>query len=191
MNPLYEVLEETNLKYWHRYQNSDYLWVEEVGKYLLERNTREFSWCPVQVSYKNIYIYWNHQTVYTISERKTERERRQDMEEKERERENEFSSVSRSCLPLCDPMDCSLPGFPLHHQLLQLTQTRVHQVGDAIQPSHPLSSPSPPAFNLSQLQGLFQWVSSSHQVAKVCNGNSERENTKGQNQEKNISFPAF
>ena len=57
MNPLYEVLEETNLKYWHRYQNSDYLWVEEVGKYLLERNTREFSWCPVQVSYKNIYIY--------------------------------------------------------------------------------------------------------------------------------------
>ena len=87
MNPLYEVLEETNLKYWHRYQNSDYLWVEEVGKYLLERNTREFSWCPVQVSYKNIYIYWNHQTVYTISERKTERERRQDMEEKERERE--------------------------------------------------------------------------------------------------------
>jgi len=189
MNPLYEVLEETNLKYWHRYQNSDYLWVEEVGKYLLERNTREFSSCPVQVGYKNIYIYWNHQTVYTISERKTERERRQDMEEKERE--NQFSSVSRSCPPLCDPMDCSPQGFPVHHQLLQLTQTHVHQVGDAIRPSHPLSSSSPPAFNLSQLQGLFQWVSSSHQVAKVWNGNSERENTKGQNQEKNISFPAF
>ena len=68
---------------------------------------------------------------------------------------------------LCDPMDCSTPGFPIHHQLLDPTQTHVHQVGDAIQPSHPLSSPSPPAFNLSQRQGLFQWLSPSHQVAKV------------------------
>ena len=64
-------------------------------------------------------------------------------------------------------MDCSTPGFPVHHQLPEFTQTHVHWVGDAIQPSHPLSSPSPPAFNLSQHQGLFQWVSSSHQVAKV------------------------
>ena len=64
-------------------------------------------------------------------------------------------------------MDCSTPGFPVHHQLLELAQTHVHRVGDAIQPSHPLSFPSPPAFNLSQHQGLFQWVSSSHQVAKV------------------------
>ena len=59
------------------------------------------------------------------------------------------------------------PGFPVHHQLLELAHTYVHQVADAIQPSHPLSSPSPPAFNLSQHQGLFQWVSSSHEVAKV------------------------
>ena len=64
-------------------------------------------------------------------------------------------------------MDCSTQGFPVHHQLLQLTQTHVHWDGGAIQPSHPLSSTSPPAFNLSQHQGLFQWVSSSHQVAKV------------------------
>ena len=64
-------------------------------------------------------------------------------------------------------MDCSTPGLPVHHQLLGFTQTHVHWVGDAIQPSHPLSCPSPPAFNLSQHQGLFQWVSSSHQVAKV------------------------
>ena len=63
--------------------------------------------------------------------------------------------------------DCSTPGFPVHHQLLELAQTHVHRGGDAIQPSHPLSSPSPPAFNLSQHQGLFQWVSSLHQVAKV------------------------
>ena len=64
-------------------------------------------------------------------------------------------------------MDCSTPGLPVYHQLLELTQTHVLWVGDAIQPSHPLSSPSPPAFNLSQHQGLFQWVGSLHQVAKV------------------------
>ena len=79
----------------------------------------------------------------------------------------ELSSVTQSCPTLFDPMHCSTPGFPVHHQLLELTQTHVHQVGGAIQPSHPLSSPYPPTFNLSQHQGLFQWVSSSHQVAKV------------------------
>ena len=68
---------------------------------------------------------------------------------------------------LCDPTDCSTPGFLVHHQLLELTQTHVHWVGDAVQPSHPLSSPSPPTFDLSQHQGLFKWVSSLHQVAKV------------------------
>ena len=78
-----------------------------------------------------------------------------------------FSSVSQSCPTLCDPMDCSTPGIPVHHQLPEFTQTHVHQVSDAIQPSHPLSSPSPPAFSLSHHQGLFQWVSCSHQVAKV------------------------
>ena len=77
------------------------------------------------------------------------------------------SSVTQSCSTLCDPMDCSTPGLPVHHQLLELTQTHVHWVGHAIQPSHPLLSPSPPVFNLSQHQGLFQWVSSLHQVAKV------------------------
>ena len=72
-----------------------------------------------------------------------------------------------SHIRLCDPMNCSTPGLPVHHQLPEFTQTDVHRVGDAIQPSHPLSSPFPPAFNLSQHQGLFQWVSSLHQVAKV------------------------
>ena len=67
----------------------------------------------------------------------------------------------------CDPMDCSTPGFPVHHQLPELAQTHVHWVSDAIQSSHPLSSPSPPAFNLSQHQSLFQWVSSSHQFSSV------------------------
>ena len=79
----------------------------------------------------------------------------------------QFSSVTQLCPTLCDPMNCSTPGFPVHHQLPESTQTHVHRVGDAIQPSHPLSSPSPPALNLSQHKGLFQWVSSSHQVAKV------------------------
>ena len=79
----------------------------------------------------------------------------------------QFSAVAQSCPTLCNPMDCSTQGFPVHHQLPEPTQTHVHWVGDLIQPSHPLSSLSPPAFNLSQHQGLFQWISSSHQVAKV------------------------
>ena len=78
----------------------------------------------------------------------------------------QFSSVAQSCLTLCDPMNNSMPGLPVHHQLLESTQTHVLLVSDAIQPSHPLSSPSPPVLNLSQHQGLFQWVSSLHQVAK-------------------------
>ena len=65
-------------------------------------------------------------------------------------------SVTKLCLTLCDPVNRSMPGLPVHHQLLEFTQTDVHRVGDAIQPSHPLSSPSPPAFNLSQHQGLFK-----------------------------------
>ena len=78
----------------------------------------------------------------------------------------QFNSVADSCPTLCDPMNRSIPGLPVH-QLLESTQTHVHWVDDAIQPSHPLSSPSPPALNLSQHQGLFKWVSSPHQVAKV------------------------
>ena len=79
----------------------------------------------------------------------------------------QFSSAAQSCPTLCDPMNRSTPGLPVHHHLPEFTQTCVHWVSDAIQPSHPLSSPSPPALNLSQDQGLFQWVNSSHQVAKV------------------------
>ena len=74
----------------------------------------------------------------------------------------QFSSVTKSCPTLCDPIDCSTPGLPVHHQLPELTQTHDHWVSDDIQPSHLLSFPSPSAFDLSQHQGLFQWVSSSH-----------------------------
>ena len=77
-------------------------------------------------------------------------------------KKNVFSSVAQSCLTLCDPMNRSTPGLPVRHQLLESTQTHVHRVGDAIQPSHPLSSPSPPAPNTSQHQSLFQWVNSLH-----------------------------
>ena len=79
----------------------------------------------------------------------------------------QFSSVTQSCLTLCDPMNGSTPGLPVHHQLPEFTQTHVHWVGDAIQPYHPLSSSSPPASNPSKQQGLFQWINSSHEVAKV------------------------
>ena len=77
------------------------------------------------------------------------------------------AAVVQSCLTLCNPMECSTPGFPDLHQVPEFVQPHVHWVNDTIQPFHPLSSPSPPAFNLSQHQGLFQWVNSSHQVAKV------------------------
>ena len=80
---------------------------------------------------------------------------------------SQFSSVSQSCPTLCDPMNRSTPGLPVHHQLLEFTQTHAHQIGDAIQPSHPLSSPSPPAPNPFQHQGLFHWVNSLHEVAKL------------------------
>ena len=79
----------------------------------------------------------------------------------------QFSSVTQSCSTLCDPMNHSTPGLPVHHQFPEFTQTHVHWVPHAIQLSHPLLSPSPPAFNLSQHQGLFKWVSFSHQVSKV------------------------
>ena len=82
-------------------------------------------------------------------------------------RNNFCCSVAQSCLTFCSPMDCSMSGFPVLHYLLEFAQIRVHRVGDAIQPSHPLSSPSLPAFSLSQNQGLFQGVSSLHQMAKV------------------------
>ena len=77
------------------------------------------------------------------------------------------TSVAQSCLTLYNPMDCSTADLPVHHQLLEFTQTHVHWVGDASQPSHPLSSPSPPALNFSHHQDLFKWVSPLYQVAKV------------------------
>ena len=82
----------------------------------------------------------------------------------------QFSSVVQSCPTLCDPMNRSTPGVPVHYQLLESTQTHVLRVGDTIQPSHPLWSPFPPALNLSEHQGLFKWVSSLHQVANQSTG---------------------
>ena len=88
-------------------------------------------------------------------------------EERKRLLSGQFSSAAQLCPTLCDSMDCSTPGLPVHHHLPEFTQTHVHWVGDAIQPSHTLLSTSPPALNPYQQQGLFRWVSSSHQVAKV------------------------
>ena len=79
----------------------------------------------------------------------------------------QYSSVTQSCPTLCNPMNHSNEELPVHQQLLEFTQTHVYWMGNAIQPSHPLSPPSPPALNLSQHQGVFKWVSSSHQVSKV------------------------
>ena len=82
-------------------------------------------------------------------------------------RSDQIRSVTQSCPTLCGPMNCSTPGLPVHHQLPEVTQTHIHRVSDAIQSSHPLLSPSSPAPNPSQHQSLFQWVNSSHEVAKV------------------------
>ena len=90
--------------------------------------------------------------------------------------ETQLSSVSQSCLTLCDLMNRSTAGLPVHHQLPESTKTHVHCVGDAIQLSHPLSSPSPPAPNPSQHQSLFQWVNASHEVAKVLEHHSFQRN---------------
>ena len=79
----------------------------------------------------------------------------------------QFSSINQSCPTFWNTMDCSTPGLPVHHQLLELAQTHVHRAGDAIQPSHPLSSPSPPTFNLFLHQGLFQWVGSLHRWPSI------------------------
>ena len=106
----------------------------------------------VVIYYSDIYIYIHtHTYIYTHTHTHT----------------SIFSSVAQSCPTLCDPMNYSTPSLQVHHQLPELTQIHVHQVGNAIQPSHPLSSPSPPAANPSQHQGFFQWVNSSHEVAKV------------------------
>ena len=87
----------------------------------------------------------------------------------------QFSPVTQSCPTLCNPMNCSTPGLPVHHQLPKSSQTHVHRVGDAIKPSHPLSSPSPPSPNPSQCQSLFQRVNSSHQVAEVFSVSPSKE----------------
>ena len=101
------------------------------------------------------YLFWSFSEFYNLCKRLSPRLSVQ------------FSSVTQSCPTLCDPTYFSTPGFLVHHQLPELAHIHIHSVSDGIQPSHPLSSPSPPALNLSQHQGLFRWVSSSHQVAKV------------------------
>ena len=118
-----------------------------MGCHCLFRGINELSLNPGSQSSESFFIFYH---LYPFSYRLFQ-----------------FSSVTQSCLTLYDPMDCSTSGFPVHHQLPELAQTHVYGVGDAIQPSHPLSSPSLTAVNLSKHQGLFQGVSSSYQVAKA------------------------
>jgi len=107
---------------------------------------------------------WEYQTTWPASWETCMQVKKQQLEP---DMEQQFSSVTQSSLTLCNPVDCRMPDFPVHHQLLKLSQTHVHRVSGAIQPFHPLSPPSLPTCNPSQHQGLFKWVSSSHQVAKV------------------------
>ena len=137
-----------------------------------ERNPDNYQLINRQsVVYSHNKILFSHKKWSTVMSHKLKEPWKHDNNNKWKKtgknRLHQFSSVAQSCLTLCDPMNCSIPGLPLHHQLLEFTQTHIHRVGDAIQPSHPLSSPSPPAPNPSQHQSLFQWVNSSHEVAKV------------------------
>jgi len=113
-----------------------------------------------------------HAMMGTVKERSNKERNRKGIREAEdrtiqKRSSDQIRSVTQSCPTLCDPMNRSTPGLPVHHQLPEFTQTHVHRVGDAIQLSHPLSSPSPPAPNPSQHQSLFQWVVSSHQVTEI------------------------
>ena len=125
--------------------------------------------CKDNVCIKKIKQFYSWRTLWNIKERRvlpTSMWKRSWVDTLQY-RWVQFSSVTQSCPTLCDPMNRSTPGLPVHHQLPEFNQTHIHWVGDTIQPSHPLSSTSPPAFNLSQHQGLFKWVRSLHQMAKV------------------------
>ena len=111
------------------------------------------------------WIRWSYNTLICSKSQGNNYSQRYDHRRKTKHLSLQFSAVAQSCPILCDPMDCSTLGLPVHHQLPEFTQTHVHWVGDTIQPSYPLSSPSLPAFNRPQHQGLFQWVISLHQVA--------------------------
>ena len=123
---------------------SSYFEIGKQTKFMLNRKRRKLTLMKKICLYNNSLYYFYNLSVSII-----------------------FSSVAQSCPTICDPMGYSMPGFPVHHQLPKLAQTHVHWFGDAIQLFHPLSSPSPPAFNLSQHQNLSKCVTSSYQVAKV------------------------
>ena len=125
---------------------------------------------PTKYTLRMNWNAWHREYLFCTTETTFLKRRGQSIEEEKRIRGDstsvQFSSVPQSCPTLLDPMNRSTPGLPVHHQIPEFTQTHVHRVSDAIQPSHPLSSPSP-APNPSQHQSLFQWVNSSHEVAKV------------------------
>ena len=143
-NLLRNTQTETGRASYQSLLNSTALYLFGVNLIALHQDLLLF---PLLLSHAKVTFYWLMRVIYQPL--------------------HQFSSVIQSCPTLCNPMNCSMPGLPVHQQLLVSSQTHVHRVGDAIQPSHPLSSPSPPALNLSQHRGLFKWVSSSYQVAKV------------------------
>ena len=126
-----------------------------------QQNTATFLYFlpPLYLRYSSSYIVWPPNCFIPTYDTRCDSQRFQISDQ--------IRSVAQSCSTLCDPMNRSTPGLPVHHQLLEFTQTHVHRVNDAIQPPHPLSSPSPLAPIPSQHQSLFQWVNSSHEVAKV------------------------
>ena len=156
-NERFKKMEKSELMKWEgsRLQNYEAISWAVMGRDSLTWKRKAEGWREIlnwngEKLRKQVYIEWPQCRIFNINAYSVQ-----------------FSSVAQSFPTLCDPMNRSTPGLPVHHQLLELTQTYVHWVGDAIQPSHPLSSPSRLAPNPSQHQSLFQWVNSSHEVAKV------------------------
>ena len=139
--------------------------------------TEEWRWSNQPSWFHIILQSSSHQNSMVLAQKQKYRPVEQDRKPriKPMHRSVQFSSVAQSCATLCDSMDCSTPGLPVHHQFPELTQTHIHWVGVAIQPPHSLWSPSPPIFNLSQHVGVFKWVSSLHQMAKVSEFQLQRQ----------------
>ena len=160
-----------NFRVWLSAVETDTLLHHPAGEWWGQEWGAEMSFCKVCDSHGHVSFSWwivkSSNQLYYVLNLKLKTFKSVSLEIVSCIRPDQIRSVAQSCPTLCDPMNRSMPGLPVYHQLLEFTQTHIHRVSDAIQPSHPLLSPSPLASNPSLHQSLFQWVNPSHEVAKV------------------------